>query len=87
MAYKKIISFLYVMHYVIWYHLHNLKNVKNTHGGVLLLVKLQASACNFTKSNVLYRCFLRFLNCTNGTKSVNATHIHTFFFLKLTMSL
>ena len=25
----------------IWYHLHNLKNVKNTHGGVLLLVKLQ----------------------------------------------
>ena len=27
---------------VIWYHLYNLKNVKNTHGGVLLLVKLQA---------------------------------------------
>ena len=26
----------------IWYHLYNLKNVKNTHGGVLLLVKLQA---------------------------------------------
>ena len=30
---------------VIWYHLplylHNLKNVKNTHGGALLLVKLQ----------------------------------------------
>ena len=26
----------------IWYHLHNLKNVKNTHGGVLLLEKLQA---------------------------------------------
>ena len=25
----------------IWYHLYNLKNVKNTHGGVLLLVKLQ----------------------------------------------
>ena len=30
----------------------NLKNVKNTHGGALLLVKLQASACNFIKSNV-----------------------------------
>ena len=29
----------------IWYHLYNLKNVKNTHEGVLLL------ACNFTKSN------------------------------------
>ena len=26
-------------------------NVKNTHGGVLLLVKLQASAFKFTKSN------------------------------------
>ena len=33
------------------YHVHNLKNVKNTHGGVLLLIKLQAEACNFTKSN------------------------------------
>ena len=29
----------------------NLKNVKNVHGGVLLLVKLQAFSCNFTKSN------------------------------------
>ena len=28
----------------IWYHLYNFKNVKNTHGGVLLLVKLQALA-------------------------------------------
>ena len=25
----------------IWYYLYNLKNVKNTHGGVLILVKLQ----------------------------------------------
>ena len=31
----------YVMRCVIWYHLYNLKNVKNTHGGVLILVKLQ----------------------------------------------
>ena len=29
----------------IWYHLYNLKNVKKTHGGVLILVKLQAEAC------------------------------------------
>ena len=35
----------------IWYFLHNLKNVKNTHG-----------------------CFARFLNCTNGTKSRNASY-------------
>ena len=31
-----------VMLCTIWYHLQNLKNVKNAHGGVLLLVKLQA---------------------------------------------
>ena len=35
-----------VMRCAIWYYLHNLKKVKNTHGGVLILVKLQASACN-----------------------------------------
>ena len=35
----------------IWYHLRNLKNIKNTHGGVLLLVKLQPKVCNFSKSN------------------------------------
>ena len=31
---------VYVMRWAIWYHLYNLKNVKNTHGGVLILVKL-----------------------------------------------
>ena len=30
------------MHSAIWYHLYNLKHVKNVLGGVLLLVKLQA---------------------------------------------
>ena len=34
-------SLTYVKRLAIWYHLHNFKNVKNTHGGVLLLVKLQ----------------------------------------------
>ena len=38
------------MRCAIWYHLSNLKNVKITHGRVLILVKLQAKACNFTKS-------------------------------------
>ena len=38
------------MRCAIWYHLHNSKNVKNTHGGVLLLVKLQANCTNSTKS-------------------------------------
>ena len=34
----------------LWYHLFNLKNVKSTQRGLILLVKLQAEACNFTKS-------------------------------------
>ena len=59
----------------IWYHLYNLKNVKNTHGGVLLLVK----PATLLKVTLLHGCFLRFLNCTNGTKSRNASQC--FFFL------
>ena len=27
----------------VWYHMYNFKEMKNTHGKVLLLVKLQAS--------------------------------------------
>ena len=34
---------IYVMRCAIWDHLYNFKNVKNTHGEVLILVKLQAS--------------------------------------------
>ena len=50
----------FVMRCAIWYHLYNLKNVKNTHGGVLLLVKLQAkgSWLDFIDNN------LRFVNPT-----------------------
>ena len=35
----------------IWYHLYNLKKRENTHGRVLLSVKLLADVCNFTKRN------------------------------------
>ena len=52
-----------VVRCAIWHHLHNLKNVKNTHGGVLTLVTL------------LHGCFSRFLNCTNDTKSRNAPQL------------
>ena len=34
--------FICVMRCAIWYHLYNLKNVKNIHGGILILIKLQA---------------------------------------------
>ena len=33
-----------VVRCAIWYHLYNLKNVKSTHGEVLIFVKLQAEA-------------------------------------------
>ena len=38
-----------MVRYAIWCHLYNFKKLKNTHGGVVILVKLQAPACNFTK--------------------------------------
>ena len=46
-----------------------------SHEGVLLLVKLQVLACNFTKSSTPPWVFFNFLNCANGTKSRNASHI------------
>ena len=57
------------MRCAIWYHLYNLKNVKYTHGEVLLLVKLQA----LLKITLFTRFFSRFLNCTNDTKSSNVS--------------
>ena len=74
MVYKKV---FYVMFCTIWYYLYNFKNVKNTHGGVLLLVKLQAKSLPATllKVTLLHECFSRFLNCTNSTKSPNASQI------------
>ena len=39
------------MLFAIWYNLINIKNKKNTHGGVIILVKLLAEACIFTKSS------------------------------------
>ena len=40
------VMYTYVMLCGIWYHLYNLKNVENTHGGVLLIAKLQAAKSN-----------------------------------------
>ena len=61
---------------LIWYHLNNFGNMKNTHGGVLLLVKLQVEACGFTKRTPLHAFLSRGLNCTNGTKSCKASPIY-----------
>ena len=52
------------MRYAIWCHLYNFKNIKNTHGELLLLVKLQAKT-HFTFPVLkLYK--------TNGTELLNA---------------
>ena len=37
------------------YYLYNLKNVKNTHEWVILLVKLQVEACNLQADTKLYK--------------------------------
>ena len=63
---KATFKYSVVMFCTIWYHWYNFKNVKNTHGGVLLLVKLQASARNFTKSNTppwVFFTFLKLYKC------------------------
>ena len=61
----------------IWYHLYNLKNVKNIHGEVLLLVKMQAKKKPPTllRVTLLHGWFSCFLNCTNGNKSRKASYI------------
>ena len=50
---------LFVTLFAIWYHLCNLKNVRNTHGAVLFLIKLQASAQSLTVNlELLWKCMI-----------------------------
>ena len=69
----------YVILRAVWYHLYNLKNVKNTHGEVTLLEKLQASACNFPASItppwVLFP-FFKLKNWYQITQNFNITVFH-----------
>ena len=51
----------YVMRCEIWYHLYNLKN--------------ELQPATLLKLTLLHGCFSRFLNCTNGIKSGNASQI------------
>ena len=50
----------------IWYHLYNLKNVKNTYRGVLLLVRLQAEAQRLRKASHFYFKFIQISSYSNG---------------------
>ena len=50
-----------VMRCAIWYYLYNFKNVKNTHGGVLILVQLQAelkAKCKLRKGQIYRKYFI-----------------------------
>ena len=49
--------------------------MKNTHGRVLLLVKLKFAT--LLKVTLLHLFFSRLLNCTNGTKPRKTSHILT----------
>ena len=59
MKFRYLIMALDHFYIALWYHLYNLKNVKNTLVGMLLLIKLQAKL-NIT---LLHECFSRLLNC------------------------
>ena len=50
------------MRCAIWYNLFNSKNVKNTHGGVLFLVKLQTKAFSLLKLTLLHGYFSHVLD-------------------------
>ena len=63
-------SRIVVMLCAIWFHLFNLKNVKNNHGGAILLVIS-------LKVSLLHGHFSRFLNCANVTKLRKVSHINT----------
>ena len=73
---------LYVLFCAIWYHLYNLKNVKSTYGRVLLLVKVQAEACNCPKSSTLLWVFFKFFKLC---KWYQIAHSSTYNFLQGTI--
>ena len=53
--------------------------MKNTHGGVLVFVKLQAAT--ILRVTLIHGCFSRFLNCANGTNTRKASHLLHLFHL------
>ena len=63
----------FVVRCEIWYYLYNLKNMKNTYGGVLILVKLQAEACDFTKINTPPWVFFKFFKSYKWYKIAQRT--------------
>ena len=70
-------SNIYVMLCAIWYHL---VPREKTYEGVLLLVKLQVKACNFTKSNTPPWVFFKFLKLHKWLQiAQNVSHDEMFY--------
>ena len=57
---------------MIWYHLYNFKNVKNTRGGKFLLIKLQAYQ-NYSSSVSVLHVFQIAQIALNRAKHLNCT--------------
>ena len=74
-VFPSIIFYGFMMVCAIWYHLYNLKNVKNIYGGMFFLIKLHAPA-SLLKVTRPHGCFSHFLNCTNTTKSCKLSYFH-----------
>ena len=58
-------------------HLYKFKKVKNAHGGVILLLKLQAKVCNFTESNThpwMFFTFFKSFKWYQITQSISRGH-------------
>ena len=67
---------IYVMRYAIWYHLYNFKKrEKHLWMSVNFSKVAGLKPATLLKLALLHGCFSRFLNCANGTKSHNASHI------------
>ena len=69
------------MFFSIWSHLYNLKNVKNTDSGVLLLVKLQV-----TKSNIPPWVFFTFFKLYKWYKIVQRITYRLSLYMVLVLS-
>ena len=67
------LSRIFAMRCAIWYHWYKLKNVKNTHGGLLILVKFQTKACNFTKIHTPSWVFFTFFKLYKWYQIVQRT--------------
>ena len=85
--YFEIYFHYYVMLCAISCHMYNLKSVKNIHGQMLLLVKLQAEACNYTKSStppwLFFTFFKLYKKCQIVEKVPNCVEHHIWLTIQL----